>query len=132
MSSVKHREVTFSEAELAEEPPKEIDFSRVRVLGRGQTGIEAARRLSRSRRLAHGGAGQAMRLREYTVIISEDVDGWLYGTVAELQGCHSQAKTMPSLLKRIKQAIEACMDDKGKPDTQASRFVGVQRVALNG
>jgi predicted RNase H-like HicB family nuclease len=127
MTNVKHKSVKFSDAELAEEPPKEIDFSRVRVLGRGKAGIETARRLSHVRKLARQKASAS---REYTVVISKDADGWLYAIVAELAGCHTQARTMPALMRRIKEAIVTC-SDRERPSGAPSKFISVQRIAVN-
>jgi predicted RNase H-like HicB family nuclease len=45
-------------------------------------------------------------------------------------GCHTQAKTMPELLKRIKEAIELCVDVKKMHHEKLSsrEFVGVQQI----
>lgn len=51
-----------------------------------------------------------MAKREFTVIIERDEDGWLVADVPELQGCHTQAKTMDELIKRTKEAIELCLE----------------------
>ena len=64
----------------------------------------------------------------FTVIIEKDEDGWLVADVPELQGCHTQAKTMDELIKRAKEAIQLCLEEqKEKPK---SRFVGVQVVEI--
>ena len=130
MSSAKHREVKFTAAEMAEEPPAEIDFRHARILGRGKAGLEAARRFSRARRLSQERSQKVGSPHEYTVIISRDSDGWLFGTVAELDGCHTQAKTMVALMRRIKEAIAVCVSDNG-PEGELSEFVGIQRIAVN-
>lgn len=67
-----------------------------------------------------------MEKKEYTVLIEKDSDGWLVADIPELEGCHTQAKTMDELIKRAKEAIELCLEDK-KP-TVKSRFVGIQRI----
>ena len=46
---------------------------------------------------------------EFLVLIETDEDGFLVASVLNIQGCHTQAKTMPELLKRIKEAIELCI-----------------------
>jgi predicted RNase H-like HicB family nuclease len=48
--------------------------------------------------------------REFQVIIEKDEDGFLIGDVPSLKGCHTQAKTMDSLIVRIKEAIELCLE----------------------
>jgi hypothetical protein len=46
--------------------------------------------------------------RSFNVIIEKDTDGFLVATVPELRGCHTQAKSLDVLMKRIKEAIELC------------------------
>ena len=53
--------------------------------------------------------GVSMR-KEFNVIIEQDSDGWYVGTVPELRGCHTQAKTLDSLTKRIQEAKELCLE----------------------
>jgi len=65
--------------------------------------------------------------RKYNVIIERDEDGFLVADVPELEGCHTQAKTMPELIKRVKEAIELCMGEK----QSNNRFVGIQLVEVN-
>src|SRR5207248_7356135 len=43
--------------------------------------------------------------KEYTVVIERDEQGYLIGSVPELQGCHTQARSMDDLLQRIREAI---------------------------
>jgi predicted RNase H-like HicB family nuclease len=47
--------------------------------------------------------------------------------VPALRGCHTQAKSLDVLMKRIKEAIELCMEVE---DPVSNQFVGVQRVAV--
>ena len=42
---------------------------------------------------------------EFPVIIERDEDDIYVATVTSLPGCHTQAKTIPMLLDRIKEAI---------------------------
>lgn len=69
-----------------------------------------------------------MKKREFTVIIEKDSEGWLVADVPELQGCHTQAKTMDELLKRVKEVIELCLEDE--KEAYNTEFVGVQKVAV--
>jgi predicted RNase H-like HicB family nuclease len=66
--------------------------------------------------------------RQFNVIIERDSDGYLVGTVPELRGCHTQAKSLDALMKRIHEAIELCLEDGDPPP--ANEFVGVQRVTV--
>lgn len=72
--------------------------------------------------------GQSMK-KEFSVIIERDVDGYYVASVPELKGCHTQAKTLDVLMKRIHEAIELCLEIEGVeyPHTE---FVGVQRIVI--
>jgi predicted RNase H-like HicB family nuclease len=48
--------------------------------------------------------------KEFSVIIEEDADGYFIASVPSLRGCHTQAKSLDTLLKRIKEAIELCLE----------------------
>ncbi|HZX33921.1 MAG TPA: type II toxin-antitoxin system HicB family antitoxin [archaeon] len=50
--------------------------------------------------------------RVFTVVIERDKDGWLVADVPELEACHTQAKSMDELMKRIKEVIELCLSKK--------------------
>ncbi len=43
------------------------------------------------------------------MVIEKDSDGYLVASVPELLGCHMQAKSMDSLLERVKKAILLCL-----------------------
>ena len=67
--------------------------------------------------------------REFNVIIERDSEGYYVATVPELRGCHTQAKSLDTLMKRIREAIELCLEVED--DTEGSpAFVGVQRIAV--
>ena len=66
--------------------------------------------------------------KQYSVVIERDEDGFLVADVPELEGCHTQAKTMDELIKRVKEVIALCEQDT-KPSK--SKFVGIQIVELN-
>jgi len=67
--------------------------------------------------------------REFNVIIERDEDGFFVGTVPELKGCHTQAKTLDVLMKRVREAIELCLEVEGRKISR-SEFVGVQRIVV--
>ncbi len=67
--------------------------------------------------------------REFTVIVERDEDGYYVGSVPELRGCHTQAKSLDKLLTRIREAISLCLEVEDET-TKSSQFVGVQRVAV--
>jgi len=68
--------------------------------------------------------------KEFNVIIEKDSKGYFVGTVPELRGCHSQAKSLDKLMKRMEEAIELCLEAEGK-NYKKFDFVGVQRLAVN-
>ena len=49
MPNVTHRNVRFTAAEMAENAPRDTDFSKMRYLGRGSEGLEMGRRISQAR-----------------------------------------------------------------------------------
>jgi predicted RNase H-like HicB family nuclease len=67
--------------------------------------------------------------QEFNVIIERDSEGYFVASVPELRGCHTQAKSLDTLMKRIREAIELCLEVEGdiydRPD-----FIGVQRIAV--
>ena len=67
--------------------------------------------------------------REYNIIIEKDSDGFYIGSVPELKGCHSQAKSMDQLMVRMKEVIELCEVVMGKRNKR-TKFVGIQKMIL--
>ncbi len=66
---------------------------------------------------------------DFTVLIEQDEDKWYVATVPEIQGCHTQGKTVPEVLERIKEAIELCLEtDEG--DIEPMKFIGIQKVQV--
>ena len=68
--------------------------------------------------------------REFTVVIEKGEDGYFVGSVAELHGCHSQAKSIDALMGRMREAIDLCLAESREPVPQPSSFVGVQRIKV--
>ena len=65
---------------------------------------------------------------EFPVIIEKDEDGMLIATCPTFRGCHTQAKTLPTLLKRIKEAILLCLEVE--KEIPRLKFVGLQEVEV--
>ena len=65
--------------------------------------------------------------KEFNVVIEKDEDGYFVASVPALRGCHTQAKSLDVLMRRIKEAIELCLEVENPVSNQ---FVGVQRVAV--
>ena len=68
-------------------------------------------------------------LREFTVIIEQDEEGYYIAEVPELAGCHTQAKSLDLLMERIKEAIQLCLEVYGE-DRPSINLIGVQKVAV--
>ena len=66
-------------------------------------------------------------MKEYNVVIEKDADGFYVASVPALRGCHTQAKSLDTLMKRVKEAIELCLEVE---EESSAEFVGVQRVAV--
>ena len=68
------------------------------------------------------------KTREFSVIIERDDEGYYVASVPELRGCHTQAKSLDVLVKRVRDAIELCLEDEDLPPR--NKFIGVQRIAV--
>ena len=47
---------------------------------------------------------------EFNVVIEKDEDGYFVATVPALRGCHTQAKSLDVLMRRIQEAIELYLE----------------------
>jgi len=70
-----------------------------------------------------------MAVREFDVVVEQDSDGYYVGSVPELPGCHTQAKSLDELTERIREAIALCLEVQGET-AEPLVFVGVQRVRI--
>jgi predicted RNase H-like HicB family nuclease len=67
--------------------------------------------------------------RQFSVIVERDEDGYYVATVPELRGCHTQARSLDTLMKRVREAIALCLEDGSGPPAK-TEFIGVQRVMV--
>ena len=65
--------------------------------------------------------------REFNVVIERDEDGYFVASVPELRGCHTQARSLDVLMRRVKEAIQVCLEVE---DPVSNEFIGIQRVAI--
>ena len=65
--------------------------------------------------------------RTFTVLIEQDEEGYLVATVPALRGCHTQAKSLDTLMKRVREVIALCLE-KDLPG--ALELVGFQQVTV--
>ncbi|MDO8617912.1 MAG: type II toxin-antitoxin system HicB family antitoxin [Candidatus Uhrbacteria bacterium] len=78
-------------------------------------------------------------MKEFKVIIQRDEDGFFMASVPGLPGCHTQAKTLEQLQKRLHEAIALCLE-VAQTDSQYKNlirgfsyeptFVGVETVRV--
>ena len=66
--------------------------------------------------------------KNFNVIIERDVEGWYIASVPELQGCHTQARSLDVLMERIREAVELCLEVEEA--STGNEFIGVQRIAI--
>jgi predicted RNase H-like HicB family nuclease len=49
--------------------------------------------------------------RKFTVLIERDEEGYYVATVPSLHGCHTQAKNLDTLMKRVDEVVELCLEE---------------------
>jgi predicted RNase H-like HicB family nuclease len=67
---------------------------------------------------------------KFAVVVEKDEDGYYVASVPELPGCHTQAKTLDELTKRVKEAIEAYLEAEGSVPRDGVELVGFQFVEV--
>ena len=70
----------------------------------------------------------AKRSDPFTVIVEQDEEGYYVANVPELRGCHTQAKSLDVLMRRVAEAITLCLADGPRPPRRT--FVAVQQVQV--
>jgi predicted RNase H-like HicB family nuclease len=68
--------------------------------------------------------------RTFTGVIERDEDGYYVGTVPALRGCHTQAKTLDTLMKRMREAVELCLQSEDGGGRSSLELVGVQQISI--
>jgi predicted RNase H-like HicB family nuclease len=73
-----------------------------------------------------------MAAYQISVVITQDEDGMYMAQVPNLPGCHTQAKTLATLYKRIQEAAELCLEveKKKKNVVLKEKFVGLQQLEV--
>ena len=67
---------------------------------------------------------------KFAVLVEKDEDGYYLASVPELPGCHTQAKTLDELTRRIKEAIEVYLESEGSKSKEGIELVGFQFVEV--
>lgn len=80
-----------------------------------------------------------MSKQQFKVLVERDEDGYFVASVPALPGCVTQAKTMPELTGRVREAIQFCLDIAKVSSKYRSRikqlayepsFVGMEVVGV--
>jgi predicted RNase H-like HicB family nuclease len=67
---------------------------------------------------------------KFGVVVEKDEDGYFVASVPELPGCHTQAKTLDEVMKRIKEAIQVYLEAEGVEKRGRTELIGVQFVEV--
>jgi len=67
--------------------------------------------------------------RKFTVLIEQDEEGYFVATVPALRGCHTQAKSLDTLMKRVREVIALCLEDANN-HVGPLELVGIQQVSV--
>jgi len=71
------------------------------------------------------------KILNFTVLIEQDEDGIYVASVPELEGCHTQARTLDELRERIKEAIQLYLEVKSDLINDVPlEFIGIQKVEV--
>ncbi len=68
--------------------------------------------------------------RELNVIIERDEEGYYVASVPELRGCHTQARTLGTVMKRIREAIDLTVTHKSCSFSQGNRMTAARRLRI--
>ncbi len=73
-----------------------------------------------------------MKKYRWPVVIEKDEDGFYVAIVPTLRGCHTQARSLDDLMKRVKEAIRLCVEvqKKGGEPFKKTEIVGFQEIEV--
>ena len=84
-------------------------------------------------------ANKTKLVNQFKILVEQDEDGYFFAPVPALPGCHVQAKTLPQLMARTRDAIKLCLEVvKTNPQYRARlkqfayqpTFIGVELVII--
>ena len=75
-----------------------------------------------------------MRARKqvFDILIEEGEDGYFIASVPALPGCHTQAKSLDILMRRVRDAIRSYLDTSMENVHPRIKVIGLQRIEING
>ena len=66
--------------------------------------------------------------RKFTVVVERDEKNYYVATVPALRGCHTQAKNLDTLMKRVREVIQLCLEDN--QNVPVLELVGIQQISV--
>jgi predicted RNase H-like HicB family nuclease len=63
------------------------------------------------------------------VLIERDEQGYYVATVPSLRGCHTQAKNLDTLMRRVHEVVELCLEDDSGNEAPLE-LVGIQQISV--
>ena len=70
------------------------------------------------------------RQHEFHIAIEKGEDDYFIASVIELPGCHTQAKTIDELMKRINEAVSLYLEAEGSVIEEKKELIGVQFIEV--
>ena len=61
-------------------------------------------------------------------MIERDEDDYYVATVPALRGCHTQAKNLDTLMKRVRDVVKLCLEDSHA--FPLLEFVGIEHMSV--
>jgi predicted RNase H-like HicB family nuclease len=68
------------------------------------------------------------KVRQFTVVIEQDEDGYYVATVPSLPSCYTQARTLQELAPRIREVIALCLAEQDAP---RMKFIALEQVEVS-
>ena len=73
-------------------------------------------------------AAARRKVRQFTVVIEQDEDGYYVASVPSLPSCYTQARTLQELAPRIREVIALCLAEQDAP---RMKFVALEQVEVS-
>ena len=68
------------------------------------------------------------KVRQFTVVIEQDEDGYYVASVPSLPSCYTQARTLQELSPRIREVIALCLAEEDAP---RMKFIALEQVEVS-
>ncbi|MEK6932558.1 MAG: type II toxin-antitoxin system HicB family antitoxin [Nanoarchaeota archaeon] len=69
------------------------------------------------------------QILDFNVFIEQDEDGIYIAKVPDIEGCHTQGKTLEEVMNRVREAIEVCLE-ADKEEVNPMKFIGMQKIQI--